>query len=148
MKIEDKIKKALESRYTIPEHVKACAIAIRYDLYRGPTWSVIPEGKIENFTIDHFATYKDDLKDLIDDKALVEETYIGKVGDTLREFIDNLPSELLFDADCEEFIDNEPEPFQDDDGEWIEPDWYLIYKLSKREIVAGLFGKFLATEFS
>jgi len=148
MSIDKKIETALETRFPIPEHVKACAGAIRYDLLFGPTWSKIPNGNIEQFDHDCSASYPEDLE--ADSADIVEETYIGKVADTLRDFMLSLPSELYFDADCEEILENEPESWQDDEtGEWIDPyEFGTIYKIDHKEIISGLFGNLLAKEFS
>jgi len=145
--MNDKIQKAIDARFVAPPHIAACAAAIRYDLYHGPTWSIIPGGDIEKFDRDCFATYPDDFEPK--DGDIVEETYIGKVADALRDFIDALPSEVFFDEDCEELLEKEPEPYQDDDGEWIDPfEWNNIYRVERRDIVASLFGKMLSREFN
>jgi hypothetical protein len=148
MKIENRIETALEKRFQIPEYVKACAGAIRHDLLFGPTWSKIPNGEIEQFNCDCSASYPEDLEAGSSD--IVEETYTGKVADTLRDFMLSLPSELYFDADFEEILENEPESWQDDEtGEWIDPyEFGTIYKIEQKEIISGLFGNLLAKEFS
>lgn len=145
--MNDKIEKAIAVRFVVPSHIVACASAIRYDLYHGPTWSLILEGNIEKFNRDCFATDPNDLE--AKDGDIVEETYIGKVAEALRDFIDALPSELFFDADCEEFLDKEPEPYQDDDEKWIDPcEWGNFHLVERRDIVASLFGKMLSREFN
>jgi hypothetical protein len=150
MAIKDKIDAALAEKFTVPAHVEACARAIRYDLFHGPSWSLIPQGDIQQFTPDHFATYRADLEDDQHPGDILEETYAGKVADTLRDFMLALPDELFFDACCEELLEREPEPWQDEEsGEWIDPfEFNDIYKVERRDIIAGVFGDFLAREFS
>lgn len=140
---------AVEERFPVPPHIMACASAIRYDLLHGTTWSLIPQGEITKFTIDHFSTYRADLEEDYSEGDIIEETYIGAVADALRQFIDNFPSEMWFDMDCEELFDREPEPYQDEEGEWVSPfDFSTVYNLNASNIVEALFGRLIAREFN
>lgn len=136
---------ALSGVVDAPEHIKACAAAVRYDLLYGPAWAAIPPAGIEAFTVDMFATYFDDLEQLKEEGHTVEEVYTGRVGDALREYIENLPGELYYDADAGDVMASEPEG-EEIDGEWYEPAPY--YALSARDVVEALFGKTIATEFN
>lgn len=137
----------IEKAYPVPAHVQACASAIRYDLMHGPSYSAIPSEGMEKFTIDHYATFADDLADI--EGATIEETYVGQVAETLRTFIESLPSELWYDDDCECLMDSEPEGEQDEEtGEWIEPYMDQTYYVGKEDIVQALFGKTIAREFN
>ena len=137
------LKQEIESLFPIPAHIDACAYAIRYDLYHGPSYSLIPEGKIENFNKDCLATYPEDLKESASPEDIIEETYCGLVGDSLREFMENLPTRLYCFEDC---ILGENEPNSD----WIEDesDWQDWFCIDQKQIFAALFGDFLAKEFN
>lgn len=135
---------ALEQAFPVPAHIAACASAIRYDLYHGPCFSCVPAEGIEAFTIDHYAS---DASDLADIDGTISETYVGPVADALRSFIDDLPSEVWVDVQCDCVCTSEPEAFEED-GEWYEPCWDDYYHLDRSDIVAGLFGKTIAREFN
>lgn len=97
----------------VPDHVKSCANAIRYDILHGPSWSLIPSGDITKFNDDCLATYYDDLVDEVEPGDIICQTYGGVVSDTLREFIDNMPSELWIDTQCDFVTETEPDQFED-----------------------------------
>lgn len=145
-KIETEIETAVENHFKVPSHIMACASAIRYDLMHGPSFAAIPNTGIESFTVDHYASDYESLENMTDCK--IEETYIGIVAQTLRDYISNLPSEMWYDSQCGYLSENEPEGYEDDEtGEWIEPEWSDYYKLERSNIVAALFGKTIAKEF-
>ena len=144
---------------TIPPHVQACASAIRYDLMHGPSWSLIPQGNIELFTADHYATFREDLEEEIQelDGDILEETYVGIVAQTLRDYIDGLPCALYveensgFVSNCEpegEWLNEDYEPCDSDDegAQWFEPEQY--YTVERKNIVESIFGRTIAREFS
>jgi hypothetical protein len=160
--------------YPVPEHIAACASAIRYDLMHGPSWSLIPKGEIENFNVDCYATLREDVAEDCDTAAgdIVTETYTGPVADALRAFIDDLPSELWIDTDCGFAGTSEPEgewitpedagcEFDDETGKYdtagyetdstgnvyIEPYTECVYHVDGSDIIRALFGKTIANEF-
>jgi hypothetical protein len=141
---ETEIPEAIEKKFNVPEHVKACASAIRYDLMHGPCWAIIPGGKIENFTIDCYATYPEDLEEIAAPEDIICETYSGPVYDELLQYWENLPNRLYYDAQSGELLDSLPEPDDEDDGDLFYSD---IYTVHTDDIRAALFGKMLAKEF-
>ena len=143
-----KYETAVCESFPIPPHVAAASRALKYDLLHGPSWSLIPRGDIKNFTADCFAAYPDSLEK-IEDSDVIEETCCGLVGDCLREFIDTLPTEIWFDCCAEYLMESEPEIYFDEIAqEWVEPFWDEIMRLTRRDLVAALFGEFLAREFN
>lgn len=142
---ENEIPAAIQAKFPIPSHIEACASAIRYDLLHGPCWALIPEGKIENFTRDWYASNFEDLEPEAKDGDIICETYSGPVYDALLEFWESLPSKLYYDAMCGELLDNLPEP----DEEQAEDELFYesIYSVTVRDIREALFGKMLAKEF-
>lgn len=138
----------------VPAHIAACASACRYDLLYGPSFARIPPAGIEAFTVDDYATFRADLED---SEGEITETYVGPIGDALREFIDSLPSQLFYDPDCEDVMTSEPEgeyldgetlePCDSDaeGAQYFEPSEY--YELGRHEIVQALFGETIAKEF-
>lgn len=161
MSSRDNWKKAVREAIDVPDCVAACASACVYDLMNGPSFARIPYGNVANFTDDNLATY---YADLIDDCVpeagdVIEETYCGRVGDTVRAFIDELPYEAWVDMDCDCYMDKEPEQYEknpdydpdDDDSkesEYFECDLSNVYHIRKGEIIEALFGRTLAREFS
>jgi len=56
----------------------------------------------------------------------------------LRAWADaTLPRVLFYDDECGMLSDGEPEGWQDEDGQWIEPEPY--YRVEWREILAAVF---------
>lgn len=160
----------------VPEYVKSCANAIRYDILHGPSWSLIPSGDITKFDDDCLATYYDDLANEAEHGDIICQTYGGVVSDTLREFIDNLPSELWIDTPCDFVTETEPDQFEDceecngtgetngldceecggsgehnceecDGTGYVSVDLSDWYYMERKKIVECLFGKTLAKEF-
>lgn len=140
----------------VPSHILACASACRYDLYHGPCYSRLPAQGIEAFTVDDYATFASDLEPDLQEGDTIAETYTGPIGDALRAYIESLPSELYVDwsgyaSEYEpegEWIDAEGEPCDADTegAEWVEPEAYYLCRRS--DIVAAIFGDFMAKEFS
>lgn len=125
----------------VPAHIHACASAVRYDLLHGPAFARVPTSGIEAFTVDHFATFAEDLEEC---DGAISEVYSGPVADALREFIDAMPSAIYCDDSGYVIGDSVPEG-EEIDGEWYEPEPYYI--LDGREIVSAIFGKTIASEF-
>lgn len=48
--MKESICNAVTERFPLPAHIEACARAIRYDLFHGPSFSRIPAEGIEAFT--------------------------------------------------------------------------------------------------
>lgn len=139
------IVEAIDEQYgKVPAHIQACASAIRYDLWHGPTFSRIPQGDITKFTTD---CYSSEYSLLEEDKLegdVIEETYTGMVADALREYIAALPSTVY--ADEGGFVSEvEPESYLDGD-EYIEPGPY--WSLDRADIVQIVFGKIISKEFN
>lgn len=143
---EEEIPQAIEAMFVVPAHIKACASAIRYDLMHGPCWSIIPGGEIEKFTIDCYASSREDLEEEAKPGDIICETYSGPVYDELLQYWEALPRELFYDADCGVLLDKCPEPKmeEEDNGDLF---YESIYSVSVDDIRQALFGKTLAREF-
>ena len=140
-------KDTISKHFAIPAYINACASAVYYDLMHGPSWSRIPQGDVTKFTADDYATYRDDLEDEKRPGDLIEETYVGQVGKTLRAYLNELPS-IWYDAFDGNVLTSEPQGYEDDEtGEYIEPDYSEIYELESRDLIEVLFGKTIAREF-
>jgi hypothetical protein len=136
---------AIEEQYgKVPAHIQACASAIRYDLWHGPTFSRIPQGDITKFTIDDYSSEYSLLEEDRKEGDVIEETYIGAVAQALREYIDTLPSTVYVD-EYGYVSGHEPEGEYDGD-EYIEPVPYRA--LDRSDIVEIVFGKTIAKEFN
>lgn len=146
--LTDKDHEIICEHFTIPDHIKACASAIRYDLYHGPCWSRIPQGDVTKFTIDCYATLYEDVEQDKQEGDIIEETYVGKVAQTLRDYLSELPSESWYNQNFGDISRHEPEGWTDEDGEWCEPFWEDYYKLDHRDLVEILFGETIAREFN
>jgi len=138
---------AIEAKFAIPAHIQACASAIRYDLWHGPCWSIIPGGDIEKFTIDCFASNREDLEEEEKPGDIICETYSGPVYDALLAYWEALPRELFYDADCGVLLDKCPEPDAEETEDNGELFYESIYSVSINDIRQALFGKMLAKEF-
>ena len=138
---------ALREYFSAPPHIEACASAVRYDLLHGPTWAVIPEGGIEAFTQDDFATFASDLE------GEAHEVYTGPIAAALRDWIDDLSIVYVSEDDVMtgepqgEWLDADFEPCDSDaeGAQWFEPDPY--YVCGPRDIARALFGDTIADEF-
>lgn len=128
--MRDAIKNAIREAVSVPAHVQACASAVRYDLLHGPAFARIPPEGIEHFTADHFATFAEDLDDT---QGELVQVYSSAVADTLREFIDALPT--LYYQDWSGCVLSEAE--DDECGE-----------LDGRDITRALFGDTIADPFN
>jgi hypothetical protein len=149
----------LRMEYVVPAHIEACATACRNDLLFGPSFVRIPWGNLENFTEDDFATLYEDVADECDDVCgdVVEETYTGRVGNALRAFIDDLPSEVWIETDSGIVQEYEPDQFEenpdyDPEDEYSGPEMYErdmsgIWHINQRDIIEALFGTIIAKEF-
>jgi hypothetical protein len=144
----DRFKAAIVAAIDVPDHITACARACYYDLMHGPSWSRIPQGDVARFTVDDYGSIREDMEDESESGDLIEETYTGKVGDALRAFIDNLPSQCWIDCDSDCYSESEPESsYQDDEGEWHECYLDDTCQLDRSDIVAALFGQTISREF-
>jgi hypothetical protein len=143
----------IRNHIAIPDHIDAIAGAIRYDLMHGPTFAIIRDNDITKFTADDFSTDYVCLEAGPSDRVV--QTYASPLADALREFIDDLPSELWYDVQSNYFQDSEPTADvyvdADENGNTIEvicevywEDWM---KLDRNDIVTSLFGKTIANEF-
>lgn len=143
---EEEIPQAIEAMFVVPAHIKACASAIRYDLMHGPCWAIIPGGEIEKFTIDCYASSREDLEEEAKPGDIICETYSGPVYDELLQYWEALPRELFYDADCGALLEKCPEPDmeEEDNGDLF---YESIYSVSVDDIRQALFGKTLAKEF-
>lgn len=157
----DPWKQAVRDAIEVPPHVASCVNAVLYDLMHGPSYVRIPYGNVENFNDDCLATYANDLEDECVPECgdIIEQTYVGRVGDTVRAFIQDLPCEAWVDVDCDCYMDREPEQYEanpdydPDDEDSEEPDYFendmsSVYHLDRKDIVSALFGGTFAREFS
>lgn len=137
--------KALAKHITVPAHIIVCANMVRYDLLHGPAFARLPHGDVTQITNDDLATLYSDAEDLREnDDDKIVEVYPSIIGDTLRDFVDDLSSTLYYDDDCGCIMDSEPQG-EEIDGEWYEPSDY--YTLTGKDIIDGLFGRTIANEF-
>lgn len=128
----------------VPEHIKAIAGAIRYDLLYGPTYARIPQGDVTKFTADDCATLYEDLEKGEGD--IIEETYVGQLAQALRNYLDTLPSVFYVGEYTECVSETEPEGFEDECGSWCDPEPYYAY--DSAAIREAIFGKLIAKEFN
>lgn len=83
--------------------------------------------------------------------AAMHNLYYGPGGDdedapgyttalnTMREWIDDeMPQTLYYEDWSGEVLEDEPEGFEDEEGQWIEPEDYRMY--DRREIKRIVFG--------
>ena len=163
------IKRTVQDNILIPDYVQACADAVCYDLMYGPAYARIPYGNIENFTRDDYTTiYEDVEEDCVPECGdRIESVYTGSVGQALRDFIEDLPTECWVDTDWDDYMTREPESYEFIDGDeseaeergyeltthngamgyWQEIDLSSVYHLDRAEIVESLFGKVISREF-
>lgn len=151
----------IQNYIEVPDYIEACADAVRSNLLYGPNYAIIGKDGIEAFTeSDYYSLYKDAKEDCKEGDK-VEEVYTGLVGGVLRDFIENLPSELYIEEFSEDVMEVEPEGYWEDEDEeeyedeydtvkedtrvWIEPEPYVV--VDREEIVAALFGRTIAREF-
>lgn len=169
--ISETVRAAIQEAISVPDYIHACANACRYDLMHGPSFVRIPWGNVANLTDDDVTTFSEDLEEeyFPEFGDRIEETYTGQVGNALRAFIDDLPTEAWVDTDCGDYMSTEPRAWFDEDaepvdyddsddneddtesrprGEWIEPDWQSIYSIGRSEIIEALFGTTIAREFA
>lgn len=139
-----------------PAHIIECANAVRADLLFGPRYAHIPDDDITKFDNQLHTADCTSLSEIPEPFAPV---YSGPVGNALREYIEDMPSELYVDEDGY-VSEDEPEGYSDDCPECghlddPNPDcpscdgsgevWYKT--LSHIEIVTAVFGRTIATEF-
>ena len=163
------IGRIVQDNITVPDYVQACADAIYDDLINGPAYARIPYGNIANFTIDDYAImYEDVEEDCVPECGdRIESVYTGSVGQTLRDFIDDLPSECWIDTDCDGYMESEPDSdefiecdeYETEEfdyeltthngatGYWQECNMESVYHINKAEIVESLFGEIISREF-
>lgn len=130
--------------FNVPERLQKIANVIRWDLLYGPTYVVAPGDDWSKWTEDCHGdhTSYDELEAI----GKPVETYASPLAEELRNYIDELPSEIYYDTQCGHVSENEPEA-EEIDGEVIEPVWEDWYRLERREIVKFLFGNTIASEF-
>lgn len=61
----------------------------------------------------------------------------------IRKALSNV-SDVYEDRFCGYFTESEPQGFEDEDGEWIEPTWEDWFQHGKRDVLAALVGSELA----
>jgi hypothetical protein len=145
------IQSAISDAISVPDHIRAAANAVAYDLLHGPSYSLIPKAGIESFDCDCFATFAQDLDE---SEGEITETYCGPVADALRAFIDDLPTlyvdESGYASEIEPegyYVDLDGEECDSDvDGaEYVEPGPY--YLVDSSSLVESLFGQTIARHF-
>lgn len=137
--------KAIQEHIAIPDHIKAIASACIYDLNYGPTFLLVPESDVTKVNDDCHAEYYHDLAENAKSGDKIEQTYTGSAANALREWVNDLPSTLYYDAVAEYISESEPTG-EEIDGEWYEPESY--YVIETCDIIEALFGKTFAREFS
>jgi hypothetical protein len=139
---KEAISRAVREAIEIPPYVNVCANMVRYDLLHGPAFARLPEAGIEAITDDDLALLYSDAEESCKAGDVVVEVYTSIVADTLRDYIDGLPTLYYEDSGyC-----SECEPCGEEiDGEWYEPADY--YKLEPRAVCEALFGRIIAWEF-
>lgn len=158
MKLSSDDRQTIYDHFKVPAHISNCASAIRWDLLYGPTWSRIPKGDITKYDGEQghcLFDLRGDLDEVAEEGDTIEQTYTGVVAKTLRDYIDELPSESWFDtfAGCYEELEPQGElvEIETDAGDFIEkriePNWEDYIKLSHRDLVSILFGATIADEF-
>ncbi len=142
----------------VPPHITVAANMCRYDLMHGPAYARLPSGDVVKITYDDLTILYADAEASLEPGSADEvvEVYTSVIGDTLRDFINDLPSTLYYDADCGCIMDLEPEGEEWDTGEvdadgdpimqWSDPSDY--WTLDRRDIVEALFGRTIAHEFN
>lgn len=91
--------------------------AAKYDLYYGPATA--------------------------NDVGLKGYTY-PKAIDELNDWWDEHGSEVWYDSQADLVEESEPEAFEDDDGELIEPNWEDYYEVDKSTAKKWVFGRLIS----
>lgn len=158
---------AVLDHITPPQRIKDIANAIFSDLMYGPKYAVAPGGDWSKWTEDYTGDYTQ-VEELSEHGDPVP-VFTSPLAKELRDYLDDLPSELWYDnqSGCiltsapeaefdEEFFnealeawkadpDHDEEPQKEDYMD--EPDWSEITTLDRGIIVEALFGKTIAKEF-
>ncbi len=102
------IKRAVRAAYPVPENLARLARLAAHDLYYGPIYEP-DDGK-------PWPGFQGALAAI--------ESWMDK----------NLPATVWVDTEAEFATSVEPEAFETEDGEWIEPPWEDYYKLEGAEL--------------
>ncbi len=115
----------ITEHYEIPKEIEVLARMARADIYGGPTYLDKDGEEVSMFdvTYDHPFDFTGACAELSD--------WCG----------DNI-SDMYYDADCGQLLDNEPQWEEDEDGHMIEPSPY--YEVSRNDVKVALFGRELA----
>ena len=154
--VEDAVKEYFADK--IPPYVQAMASAVKYDLMHGPAYAEIPENGIENFTVDDYASFPEDLNDpekavlVFDDlynhfTKWLDDNFPSEIYvDDLGYASENEPTGYYLDADGEETSDSEHEDEEGDivSNEYVEPGEY--WAVDAKNIANILWGKAVATQ--
>jgi hypothetical protein len=138
--MQQSIKRAIAEHFDVPKEIRSIASACAYDLLYGPIY-VGFNNPADPFSHDAVSSLPDDL----DEYGRQEALYVSPFAERLRDYIENLPSQGYVEDWSETFSETEPEAYEDEDGETIEPSDYWI--VDQRQIVEALFGKTIAFEF-
>jgi hypothetical protein len=127
---------AKKERAKLSHRIRQLIMLAIWDLYYGPIGS------------------NEDARNLQDETKGPVENWPGysKACDEIRKALDDLPSELWIDLQCEEaftdkpegeYLENpdyDPEDEDSEEKEWCEPNWEDFYMVELREIKAAIVG--------
>ena len=144
MRLGNRTIKAVRSHFHPSDRMKRIASIIAFSIQLGPIYvesNVIGDG-IE-FTNDDWGMEPSEMNDPV-------EIYGSALADELRDFIDDLPSEVWVECGWN-VLESEPEGYategEDGEEEWIDVEWDDYERLDQREIVECLFGSLIAEDF-
>lgn len=63
--------------------------------------------------------------------------------DRIRDALDFVGT-IWIDHEADDVLTSEPEGWEDEDGEWQEPDWSQIYRYDRRDLIRQIVGAALA----
>lgn len=141
------IPEAIEKKFPIPSHIQHCANVAKEDLFNGPTLSIIPKGRIEDFLGECYPTEDSELaQENAENGDLIVETFAhdSPVYEALISFLEMLPREIYYDSQSGELCESLPVETEEEEGELFYNDFYTV---SHSDIVKALFGSFFAREF-
>ena len=145
------LREIIQKHVGLTERLAQITDCVVSDLYYGPKYTttfMTEKGEpdwskwTEELCVD-FASDLDEIEGLSDHFIAM---YTSPPANELRDFISNLPSELWID-DGGFVLENEPQPWTDDDGKLQEPFWEDYTVLRGREVVEAVFGSTIAKEF-
>lgn len=120
--VQQRIATAIREAYPLPERIEFLRRIATTDLWHGPVSSG-PDSPYNP-----------------DPETVTPETWTG-FPDACAELDnwagENVPNQLWYDDDCGMLMQSQPEGFEDEDGEYVEPGEY--YEIDRRDIRSALF---------